>query len=165
MKKLLQAILFVSLMVTGAAWAGKVDINNANEAALIENLEGVGPVKAKAIVDYRKKHGKFKTYDDLMQVPGIGVETVKKNKSNLSLSGGITKASSSSAKKASSDSKKSVKEKTKSTEKKAKEKASKAKKDTKKKTEKKADKAKDKAKKSAKDKAKKAEKKAKDKAK
>lgn len=90
------AILLAAVLMSGTAWAAKVDINKADAAALIENLEGVGPVKAKAIVDYRKKNGKFKTYDDLIKVPGIGVETVKKNKSSLSLSGGITKATSKS---------------------------------------------------------------------
>lgn len=134
MKKLIQTLLLVTLLLGGSAWAGKVDINKADAAALQENLQGVGPVKAKAIIDYRKKNGSFKTYDDLMKVPGIGEETVKKNKANLSLKGGITKASSTAKKaseKASSAKTKASSEK-KSAESKAKAKAEKSKKDVKK---------------------------------
>lgn len=157
MKNIIQTLLLVTLLLGGAAWAGKVDINKADAAALQENLQGIGPVKAKAIVDYRKKNGSFKTYDDLMKVPGIGEETIKKNKANLSLKGGITKASAKKSSDKASSAKASVDKKAKESKSKS-EKAKKATKDN-------ADKAKKSAKDSAKSKADKAKKEAKEKAK
>jgi competence protein ComEC len=50
--------------------AKKVDINIASEDDLI-TLPGIGDLKAKAIIDYRKVHGPFKSIKDLAKVPGI----------------------------------------------------------------------------------------------
>ncbi len=63
---------------------GKININTATakELALIP---GVGPVTAKNIISYRKKHGKFKSSKDLLNVKGIGEKTLKKMKSKLKL--------------------------------------------------------------------------------
>ncbi|MCC2682697.1 MAG: Competence protein ComEA helix-hairpin-helix region [Nitrosospira multiformis] len=56
--------LAVTLFVfSGAAFAA-VNINTATQAEL-ESLQGIGPAKAKAILDYRKKKGSFKSVDDL----------------------------------------------------------------------------------------------------
>lgn len=105
MMKSVRAVLVVLCMacVAPLAQADKVDINKADAAALQENLNGVGPAKAKAIVDYRNKNGEFKSIDDLTQVKGVGPALIKKNRSDLSLSGGATKTSKtgSSAKRAS----------------------------------------------------------------
>jgi competence protein ComEA len=54
-----------------AASDGIVNLNDADETAL-ETLPGVGPATAKAIIDYRTQHGKFRTVDDLLNVRGIG---------------------------------------------------------------------------------------------
>ena len=54
-----------------AARAGPVDLNGASPEQL-DALPGVGPATAKAIVDYRTRHGRFRTVDDLLSVPGIG---------------------------------------------------------------------------------------------
>ncbi len=48
-----------------------MNINKANAAALRENLTGIGPVKAQAITDYRRKHGAFKRLDGLTYVPSL----------------------------------------------------------------------------------------------
>lgn len=48
-----------------------VDLNVANESDLDE-LPGVGPATAKAIVEFRTKHGSFRSVDDLGKVRGIG---------------------------------------------------------------------------------------------
>jgi comEA protein len=53
-----------------------VDINTADEAALT-SLKGIGPEKAKAIVQYRQEKGGFKTVDELKNVPGIGDKTLE----------------------------------------------------------------------------------------
>ncbi|KYK73179.1 competence protein ComEA [Aggregatibacter actinomycetemcomitans serotype e str. SA3096] len=60
----------------------KVDINTA-DAAILENLSGIGEAKAKAIVEYREKNGKFKNLNDLSNVPGIGDATLEKVKSHV----------------------------------------------------------------------------------
>ena len=48
-----------------------VDVNEANAAAL-EELPGVGPATATAIVAERDRNGPFLSVDDLDRVPGIG---------------------------------------------------------------------------------------------
>lgn len=53
-----------------------VDINTANQADL-ESVKGLGPVKAKAIIEYRNEHGMFKSVEELANVKGIGVGTLK----------------------------------------------------------------------------------------
>jgi competence protein ComEA len=67
------------------AWAA-VDVNSA-DAKTLESLNGVGPAKAAAIVEYRTKNGAFKSVDDLEKVPGIGNAIVKKNRDNLTVGG------------------------------------------------------------------------------
>ena len=65
------------------AFAGPVDINTANAATLSAELDGVGMSKAKAIVEYREKHGPFKNPEDLSLVKGIGDRTVELNRANI----------------------------------------------------------------------------------
>ena len=52
-------LLIVTMFFAGIASADVVNINKADAQALQDNLEGVGEVKSKAIVDYRKKNGNF----------------------------------------------------------------------------------------------------------
>lgn len=63
--------------------SAKVNVNTADVATL-QQLSGIGDVKAKAIVDYRNKIGKFKSAQDLINVPGIGEATIEKIKPFLS---------------------------------------------------------------------------------
>ena len=51
--------------------SGKLNINIATQAEL-ESLPGVGPAKARAIIDYRSRYGKFQRKEDVRNVPGIG---------------------------------------------------------------------------------------------
>lgn len=101
MKKLL--ILIVAMMMSFGAYAkdtkkdskkdtkdktekkhGKVNLNTATQEEL-ESVTGIGPAKAKAIIDHRKKNGKFKKVEDLDDVPGFGKATVDKVKSELTV--------------------------------------------------------------------------------
>lgn len=65
-----------------------VNINKADAATLSHYLVGIGETRAKDIVKYRKKAGKFKSIDDLMQVPGIGEGIFAGLKKNVSTSKG-----------------------------------------------------------------------------
>lgn len=49
----------------------KIDINTAN-AYELEGLPGIGPVLARRIIEYRDKHGRFRTLSELKKVNGIG---------------------------------------------------------------------------------------------
>ncbi len=51
--------------------AGPVDLNRAG-ADELDELPGIGPATAAAIVDHRTEHGPFATVDDLEAVSGIG---------------------------------------------------------------------------------------------
>ena len=57
-----------------AAPAGPVNINTAS-AEELQTLPNIGPKKAQAILDHRKKNGKFTAVDGLKEVPGIGDKT------------------------------------------------------------------------------------------
>ena len=65
------------------AFAGPVDINTADAETISAELKGVGMAKAKAIIEYRTKHGPFKSPEDLSLVKGIGDRTVELNRSNI----------------------------------------------------------------------------------
>jgi competence protein ComEA len=51
--------------------AGPLNLNTAT-AAQFEALPGIGPVLAQHIVDYRTRHGQFRSVDELRQVEGLG---------------------------------------------------------------------------------------------
>lgn len=65
------------------AYAGPVDINTADAATISAELKGIGLTKAQAIVEYREKHGPFKSAADLSLVKGIGERTVEQNRENI----------------------------------------------------------------------------------
>ena len=45
---------------------------NSATLADLDALPGVGPVTAQKILDYRQKHGSFRSVNDLDAIPGIG---------------------------------------------------------------------------------------------
>jgi len=65
------------------ALAGPVNVNTADADAISEALKGVGLSKAQAIVEYRQKHGPFKSAEDLSLVKGIGDRTVELNHDDI----------------------------------------------------------------------------------
>ncbi|WP_157314041.1 helix-hairpin-helix domain-containing protein [Chitinibacter sp. FCG-7] len=98
LKKLLITVL-ASFALMASAWA-VVDINTANQQQL-ESLKGIGPEKAKDIIDYRSKNGAFKTAEDIMKVPGIKEGTFAKIKSEISVGGKVAAPAAAKAPKAS----------------------------------------------------------------
>lgn len=64
--------------------SGKININTATLAEL-DTLVGIGPAKAKAIIDYRSSKGSFKTIDELDNVSGIGKATIDKFRDQITI--------------------------------------------------------------------------------
>jgi competence protein ComEA len=93
MKKLF--LIIVTLFVFSNSAFAAVNINTAGQAEL-ETLQGIGPAKAKAIVDHRKKNGPFKSIDDLQNVNGIGPVTMKRLRKDVTI--GTTSAVKNEAK-------------------------------------------------------------------
>lgn len=54
----------------------KIRLNQATKEE-IEQLNGIGPSKAQAIIDFREENGMFQQVDDLLQVNGIGEKTLE----------------------------------------------------------------------------------------
>ena len=52
---------------------GRVDINTASAEALAE-LPGIGPTRARAIIQAREKR-RFRRVEEILRVPGIGRKT------------------------------------------------------------------------------------------
>ena len=80
------AAVMLPMMSPIIAWAGPVDINTADAETISEELKGIGLSKARAIVEYREKHGPFKSADDLSLVKGIGERTVEINRDDILVS-------------------------------------------------------------------------------
>ena len=55
---------------------GRIDINRADAAAL-ELLPGIGPARARDILEYREKYGGFGGEYELLAIPGFSLELVE----------------------------------------------------------------------------------------
>jgi len=82
MKKRLGGLL-AGLLMCVSAWAA-VDLNRATRSEL-EAVQGIGPAKASAIVEYRLKHGPFRNVEALAEVKGFGKASVAKLKGVLTV--------------------------------------------------------------------------------
>jgi competence protein ComEA len=79
---------FVAMgVVSGAAPAQSVDLNTADAATLSRDLLGIGETRARAIVEHRRRHGPFRSVDELALVRGIGPKTVDRNRARMRVSG------------------------------------------------------------------------------
>jgi competence protein ComEA len=68
------------------AFAGPVNINTADALTLANELKGIGPARAAAIVAYRQQHGQFRSVDELALIKGIGKSVIDRNRADLRLS-------------------------------------------------------------------------------
>ncbi len=71
-----------------ASGAGVVNLNDATQEQL-ELLPGIGPSRAKALVDHRKTHP-FRRVEELTRIKGIGKKTFARLKPLVALSGPTT---------------------------------------------------------------------------
>ncbi len=62
----------------------KININSAKEEELM-TLTGIGETKARSIIEYRSKNGKFASIEQLAEVNGIGIKTVEKLKDKITI--------------------------------------------------------------------------------
>lgn len=77
--------MLVASLLPAAAWAGPVNVNTADASTLAAELDGIGPAKAAAIVEYRQQNGPFRSADDLLKVQGIGERVLELNRGNIRL--------------------------------------------------------------------------------
>ncbi len=66
--------------------SGMVNVNTAT-AEELELLPGIGPAKAKAILDARRERGGFKSVEELEDVKGIGKGALERLRPFVSVSG------------------------------------------------------------------------------
>ena len=80
--------LLATCMLASSAWAAEpVNVNTASAEEIAESLNGVGLSKAARIIEYREANGPFIHVDELVNVKGIGVRTIDKNKGMILLQG------------------------------------------------------------------------------
>ena len=75
--------LFITAAATlapGLLMAGPVNINKADEGTLAEELTGIGPALAAAIVRDREENGPYEAPEDIMRVSGIGERVLENNR-------------------------------------------------------------------------------------
>ena len=89
----MQLIKFIAVIIICAAPAALtvhaadlININTADSSSL-QTLNGIGPSKAQAIIDYRTQHGAFANIEDIMNVSGIGTVTYNNIKDFITVGG------------------------------------------------------------------------------
>lgn len=91
MKSLLTILL--SCLLSCSVWAAEsIDINQASAEEMASALTGIGLSKAEMIVRYRDENGRFEHADELVNVKGIGLRTVDRNRDRIRVEGGAEPA-------------------------------------------------------------------------
>ncbi len=80
---MLHRIIIVLILSCSWANAAPVNINQADADLIAKSLNGIGPSKAAAIVEFRKENGPFKTADELKYVKGLGKKTIEMNRQDI----------------------------------------------------------------------------------
>ena len=80
MQRMLRIIIIsILLSISTFVFSEPVNINTASAEELAKNLNGVGPKKALAIIEFREANGPFFTAEEITNVKGIGPKTLEKN--------------------------------------------------------------------------------------
>lgn len=80
---IIRTATILTLLFSGVAYGGTVNINTADAATLAAELDGVGKSRAEAIVEYRETVGRFDTPEQLMDVSGIGPRILEWNEDRI----------------------------------------------------------------------------------
>lgn len=83
MKTTKMLITLVAILFSSITFAGPVNINAASADEIAAALNGVGSIKAQAIVEHRTTNGDFSNADQIVNVTGIGTAIYKKNKADI----------------------------------------------------------------------------------
>jgi competence protein ComEA len=85
MKSRFLMFALAGLLCIGQAMA-RVNVNTAT-AEELQTLNGIGPVRAQLIIDYRRENGPFKTIDDLRKIPELRGAVAEGLKGRITYSG------------------------------------------------------------------------------
>ena len=83
MKTITSLAASAAFLLSTAAFAAPVNINTASAEEIDAALNGIGPSKAQAIVEYREAYGEFSRADEIVFVRGIGTSTYENNKADI----------------------------------------------------------------------------------
>jgi competence protein ComEA len=73
-------------ILQGPSGAGEALINvNTATIEQLESLPGIGPTLGQRIIDYREEHGPFRSVDELLNVSGIGDQTLADLRSKVTV--------------------------------------------------------------------------------
>ena len=75
--------IILLMVLVSPLYAAPVNINVASAKDISKSLNGVGKVRAQAIVEYREKNGEFKTVEDVLNVKGINQKILEKNRQDI----------------------------------------------------------------------------------
>ena len=78
-------IAVIAALTPILVFAGPVNVNKADAETIARELQGVGPSKARAIVEYRETNGPFESVNDLLKVQRIGPKVLEDNRKNILL--------------------------------------------------------------------------------
>ena len=85
MNKLTILAAITAFTFSSLSFASPVNINTATASEIADSLQGIGMVKAQAIVDFRSANGLFSSADQITMVNGIGDSTYEKVKVDILL--------------------------------------------------------------------------------
>ena len=85
MLKSIAAVIAMAVLPLGNAFA-IVNLNTAQQSEL-QLIKGLDKHKAKAIIEYRARNGRFSSVDELEKVPGFDRGLVESVKTQVALSG------------------------------------------------------------------------------
>jgi competence protein ComEA len=96
-RALARALLAAALLLAGAGAraaaeepaGGVVNVNTAT-AEQLELLPGIGPARARAILEERRARGGFKSLEELEEVDGIGPAALERLRPHVTLTGKTT---------------------------------------------------------------------------